>query len=70
MSYRQILASFKEGKKDFFDFWIDYQGKLVYIRYLAVRDKEGQYLGTLEVTQDITEIQKLEGERRLVDERD
>ena len=45
-------------------------GKLAYIRYLAVRDKDGQYLGTLEVTQDITEIQKLEGERRLVDERD
>jgi hypothetical protein len=66
----KILASFKEGKKDFFDFWINYQGKLAYIRYLAVRDKEGQYLGTLEVTQDITEIQKLEGERRLVDERD
>ena len=66
----KILASFKEGKKDFFDFWINYQGKLAYIRYLAVRDKDGQYLGTLEVTQDITEIQKLEGERRLVDERD
>ena len=66
----KILASFKEGKNDFFDFWINYQGKLAYIRYLAVRDKDGQYLGTLEVTQDITEIQKLEGERRLVDERD
>ena len=66
----KILISFKEGKRDFFDFWINYQGKLVYIRYLALRDKEGQYLGTLEVTQDITEIQKLEGEKRLIDERD
>lgn len=66
----KILASFKDGKKDFYDFWINYQEKLVYIRYLALRDKEGQYLGTLEVTQDITEIQKLKGEKRLIDERD
>ena len=66
----KILISFKEGKRDFFDFWINYQGKLVYIRYLALRDKEGQYFGTLEVTQDITEIQKLKGEKRLIDERD
>ena len=66
----KILISFKEGKMDFFDFWINYQGKLVYIRYLALSDKEGQYFGTLEVTQDITEIQKLKGEKRLIDERD
>lgn len=66
----KILASFKEGKKDFVDFWFNYQEKLVYIRYLAVRDKDGQYLGTLEVTQDITGIKKLEGEKRLLDERD
>lgn len=66
----KILASFKEKKRDFFDFWINFQERLVYIRYLAVRDKEGQYLGTLEVTQDITEIQKLKGEKRLIDERD
>ena len=66
----KILTSFKEGKKDSFDFWINYQQKLVYIRYLAVRDKGGDYLGTLEVTQNITELKKLEGERRLLDERD
>lgn len=66
----KILTSFKEGKKDSADFWFNYQEKLVYIRYLAVRDKDGQYLGTLEVTQDITGIKRLEGEKRLLDERD
>ncbi len=66
----KILTSFKEGGKDFFDFWLNFQGRLVYIRYFAVRDKDGQYLGTVEVTQDITEIKKLEGERRLLNERD
>lgn len=66
----KILASFKDGKKDSYDFWINYQEKLIYIRYLALRDKGGQYLGTLEITQDITEIQKLKGEKRLIDERD
>lgn len=66
----KILTSFKEGKKDFFDFWINFRERLVYIRYFAVRDKEGQYLGTVEVTQDITEIKELKGEKRLLDERD
>lgn len=66
----KILSSFKEGKKDHFDFWINHRGRLVYVRYFAVRDKDGNYLGTLEVTQDITDIKKLEGERRLLDERD
>lgn len=42
-------------------------GRLVLIRYFAVRDKDGNYLGTLEVTQDITDIKKIEGEKRLLD---
>jgi len=65
----KILASFKDGSKDVYDFWINYRDKLVYIRYFAMRDKQRNYLGTLEVTQDITGIMKLEGERRLIDER-
>jgi len=65
----RILASFKEGKRDSYDFWINFHNRLVYIRYLAVRDRDGKYLGTLEVTQDITDIKKLEGEKRLIDER-
>lgn len=65
----RILTSFKEGKRDFCDFWLDLRGRRIYIRYLAVKDRDGQYLGTLEVSQDITEIGKLEGEKRLLDER-
>lgn len=66
----KILNSFKEGKRDSYEFWFNLQGRLVYIRYFAMRDKDGLYLGTLEVTQDITGIKKLEGEKRLLDERD
>jgi DUF438 domain-containing protein len=66
----KILSSFKTGKKDSVDFWINLGGKLVYIRYFAVRDEKRQYLGTLEVTQDITGIRKLEGEKRLLDDKD
>ncbi|MCX8126526.1 MAG: DUF438 domain-containing protein, partial [Dehalococcoidia bacterium] len=65
----KILASFKEGTRDSYEFWINFRGRMVHIRYLAVRDQDGKYLGTLEVTQDITEVKKLEGERRLIDER-
>lgn len=66
----KILSSFKEGAKDFFEFWINLAGRRVHIRYFAVKDRKGEYLGTLEVSQDITEIQKLEGEKRLLGERD
>jgi hypothetical protein len=62
-----ILKSFKEGKRDAVDFWIHYQGRFVYIRYFAIRGKNGNYLGTLEVTQDVTEIKGLSGEKRLLD---
>ncbi len=61
----EILKSFKEGKKDTVDFWINQEGKFVYIRYFAVRDEGGSYLGTLEVSQNLTEIKKLEGEKKL-----
>ncbi len=64
----QILKSFKEGKRDTVDFWIHYQGKYVLIRYFAVRDRKGDYLGTLEVSQEISGIKSLEGEKRLLDQ--
>jgi len=63
----KIIEAFKKGEKDHVDFWIDLHGRFIYIRYFAVRDKEGNYLGTLEVSQDVTEIKKLEGEKRLLD---
>jgi len=61
-----IINDFKSGKKDHEDFWIKLGDKFVYIRYFAVRDEAGTYLGVLEVTQDIKPIQAIEGEKRLV----
>jgi DUF438 domain-containing protein len=61
-----IIHSFESGEKDHEDFWIRMKDQFIYIRYFAVRDKDGTYLGTLEVTQDIKPITSLEGEKRLV----
>jgi PAS domain S-box-containing protein len=63
----QVLSDFKSGRRDSVEFWINLGEKKVYIRYFAVRDKAGRYLGTLEATQDITEIKKIEGEKRLLE---
>jgi PAS domain S-box-containing protein len=63
----QILESFKNGSKDVAEFWINLQGRLIYIRYFPVRKENGEYLGCLEVTQNITEIKKIEGDKRLLD---
>lgn len=63
-----IISDFKSGKKDHEDFWIRLGDKFVYIRYFAVRNAKGEYLGTLEATQDIKPITELEGEKRLVSE--
>ncbi|MCX7796738.1 MAG: DUF438 domain-containing protein [bacterium] len=63
----QIIEDFRSGKRDSAEFWINLNNRLIYIRYFAVRDKNRNYLGTLEVTQDITDIKKIEGEKRLLD---
>ena len=63
----KIVDSFKTGKKSVAEFWINLNSRLVYIRFFALRDKNGKYLGTMEVVQDVTEVKKLEGERRLLD---
>jgi len=63
----KILREFKDGKKNVAEFWIQLGGKFIHIRYFAVRDKNDKYQGTLEVSQDITNIKKLEGQRRLLD---
>lgn len=63
----QIVADFKSGKKDHEDFWIQMGSKFILIRYFAVHDTQGKYLGVLEVTQDIAPIQQITGEKRLVD---
>jgi DUF438 domain-containing protein len=62
----RILGDFRAGRQSVAEFWIDFMGRFVHIRYFAVRDEEQNYLGCLEVTQDVTGIRKLEGQRRLL----
>lgn len=63
----KILDDFKAGVRDRAEFWINLKGRLIYIQYFAVRNGKGNYLGCLEVTQDITDVKKIEGEKRLLD---
>lgn len=63
----KILNDFRDGKRNSAEFWINLGEKTIYIRYFAVRDGENKYLGCLEVSQDITEILKITGEKRLLD---
>ncbi|TSA33977.1 MAG: DUF438 domain-containing protein [Porphyromonadaceae bacterium] len=62
----KIIDDFKSGKASHAPFWIQMQGKFIYIEYYALRDENGEYLGTLEVSQDLTGYRKLEGEQRIV----
>jgi DUF438 domain-containing protein len=64
---QKILDEFRAGRRSYADFWIQMQGKFILIKYFAVRDADGQYRGCLEVSQDVTEIRKLEGQKRLLD---
>ena len=64
----EIVNSFKSGTRDVAEFWIQMGGKFINIRYFALRDSDGTYKGTIEVSQDATHIRALEGERRLLDE--
>jgi len=63
----KILESFKNGEKDNEDFWIKMGDRFVHIRYFAVRNDKNEYLGTLEVTQDIKPLRELSGEKRIMD---
>ncbi|MEA2106901.1 MAG: PAS domain-containing protein [Bacteroidota bacterium] len=62
----KIVETFKTGKKDKADFWIQMKGKFILIQYFALRDKSGNYKGVIEVSQDVTEIRNLQGEKRLL----
>lgn len=64
---QEILDDFRSGKKDDAEFGITLQGKFIHIRYFAMRSADGEYRGCLEVTQDVTGIRNLEGEKRLLD---
>lgn len=63
----EILQEFRAGRKDVAEFWINYRGKVIHIRYFAIRDQQRNYKGVIEVSQDITDIKKIEGEKRLLD---
>jgi hypothetical protein len=62
----KILESFKSGDEDTAEFWLTVKERFIHIRYYAVRGESGEYLGTLEVSQDVTGIRALEGEKRLL----
>ena len=63
----EIVESFRNGERDKASFWIQIKNKFVLIQYFAVRDEQERYRGVIEVSQDVTDIRKLEGERRLLD---
>jgi len=64
---KDILQKFADGERDVAEFWIEIQEKFIHIRYFAVRNPAKEYLGCLEVTQDVTGIRALEGQRRLLE---
>lgn len=64
---KRIVEGFKDGTRDKAEFWIDFMGDKILIRYFPLRNEEGDYIGVLEVTQRIGEIQKIKGEKRLLD---
>ncbi len=64
----EIIDSFRNGTKSVAEFWIQMKGRFIHIRYYALRDEDGKYKGTIEVSQDATGIRELRGERRLLDE--
>jgi uncharacterized protein len=63
----EIVSSFRKGEKDEASFWINFKDEKILIQYFALRDENGIYKGVIEVTQEIGDIQKLEGEKRLLD---
>ncbi len=62
----QILNDFRAGRQNVAEFWINFHEKFVHVRYFAVHNSDGVYLGTLELTQDLTPLRALQGERRLL----
>lgn len=64
----KIVDEFKRGERDKAEFWLEMAGMFVYITYFPLRDENGEYLGTIEVTQNIKHLRELQGEKRILDE--
>lgn len=62
----EIISEFRKGNKDVAKFWFETRGRFLVVNYYALRNEKGEYKGILEVSQDVTEIRKLEGERKLL----
>jgi len=63
----EIVGTFRSGERDKAEFWIRMREKFIHIRYFALRDEQKNYKGTIEVSQDVTGIRELTGERRLLE---
>lgn len=62
----KIIDDFKSGRQSRAPFWINIGGKMIYIEYFAMRNDKGEYLGTLEVSHNVTPYRELEGEQRIL----
>ena len=62
----KIVDDFRSGAQSRAPFWINKGGKFIHIEYLALRNDQGEYLGTLEVSHDLTNYRALEGEQRIL----
>jgi hypothetical protein len=62
----KILEDFRSGRQSRAPFWINMRGRMIHIEYFALRSDQGEYLGTLEVTQDLTGHRALQGEQRIL----
>jgi len=63
----EIIDSFRNGRKEQAEFWIKMKDRFIHIHYFALRNEQFEYKGVIEVSQDVTDIRALEGERRLLD---
>jgi DUF438 domain-containing protein len=63
-----ILDDFRSGKRDVAEFWIQMGGQFIHIRYFALHNNQGKYKGCIEVSQNVSGIRALEGEKRLLDD--
>ncbi len=63
----RIIESFRIGLKDEAEFWLNFRDQTIYIKYIALRNSDNKYIGVLEISQNITHLRSLKGQRRLLD---